>query len=182
MEISNVHATLPERTTAALEKNTRHKMIWLKTANGECGFECAPERVKEYLLTLATHVLVSEGSFFPNNINPSSVFSMSSFDWDELQDQGVAIGPSLCAILQHSACEEDRMSMLRDVLRTVMRDPEYLLVRLEVSRLLDLHLNKESLPIDKTEDLNNKVCITFFHHSPSMAKLFLSHLRPRCFL
>lgn len=153
----NLHTNLSRRPTTTLGKSTFHKMLGHKTTGDNSGFECTPEKVKDYLLTLATHLSISEASFFPNNINPSSVFSMSSFNWDKLQDQGAATRPSLCAILHHSACKEVQMSFLIGVLRPVMRDPEYHSLRREVSRLLDLHSAEENLPTDKTDGLDEKV-------------------------
>jgi hypothetical protein len=54
------------------------------------------------------------------------------------------------------------MTALREVLRTVTRDPEYHWLRREFSRLLDLHSTEESLPIDKIEGSDDKVCMSAY--------------------
>jgi hypothetical protein len=120
MEAPKLHGTLHERPAATLIGTATQQTFWFKMVNGKTRFGCAAEKIKEYFLELATYQPVSEASFFPNHVDPSIIFEMALLSWNELKDHEIVTTPSLPTILQQSVSDEDRMIMLREILRSVI--------------------------------------------------------------
>lgn len=142
------------RTLAIRSQETLdHKRLGFHTALGTEWFEYSPEKVKDYFYEMgaimARHRCLDDIAF-------SSVLGMSSLNINNLEDQPV-FGSNFCEVLETKVKDDARAAMLSRVCGSVLKLPEFKLLRDQVNRLVEADLVAADVSYDPKMNILLKV-------------------------